>query len=106
MADGPSKTVTIQGLQALSDGELKAYEVDGEQVAVARVGDEYFAFGDVCTHAQCSLSEGFLEGKVVTCPCHGSQFDVSSGEVRNPPAVEPVRSYKLRAEGDRGELEV
>lgn len=90
----------LPGAESLKSGEMKSFEVNGEQVAVARVGEDLYAFGDVCTHAECSLSEGFLEGMRVVCPCHGSEFDIRTGEVLNPPAEEPVPSYQVvRQEG-------
>jgi nitrite reductase/ring-hydroxylating ferredoxin subunit len=48
----------------------------------------------------CSLGEGKLEGTTVTCPCHGSQFDVTSGAVIRGPAHQPVRSRSVQVEGD------
>jgi len=81
-------------------GQLAAFDVDGKRVAVANVGGAFHAFDDTCTHMQCSLAEGTLEGTTVTCPCHGSQFDVRTGAVLAPPAVQPVRSYKVSVEGD------
>ncbi|MGH3119293.1 MAG: Rieske (2Fe-2S) protein, partial [Gaiellales bacterium] len=54
----------------------------------------------VCTHRQCPLAKGDLEGTIVTCPCHGSQFDVTSGAVLSGPAEESVPSYPVRIEDD------
>jgi 3-phenylpropionate/trans-cinnamate dioxygenase ferredoxin subunit len=86
-------------------GQLAAFDVDGKRVAVANVGGTFHAFDDTCTHLQCSLAEGTLEGTTVTCPCHGSEFDVRTGAVLAPPAVQPVRSYKVREEGDTLKIE-
>jgi nitrite reductase/ring-hydroxylating ferredoxin subunit len=86
------------------EGEMRSFQIGGEDVAVANVGGAWHAFGDTCTHKQCSLSDGDLEDTTVTCPCHGSQFDVTSGEVRNPPATEPVPSYQVEVSG--GELKI
>ena len=73
-------------LDQLGDRELAAFEVSGTRIAIASVGDAFYAFGDTCTHRGCSLAEGDLEATIVTCPCHGSQFDVTTGEVlRGPP---------------------
>ncbi len=82
------------------EGEMRSYQVGGEDVAVANVDGELHAFGDVCTHAHCLLSEGDLDGTAVTCPCHGSEFDVTSGEVLTGPATEPVDTYAVEIEGD------
>lgn len=90
----------------VAEGDLAAFDVGGERVAIANVGGAFHAFGDTCTHLQCSLAEGELEGTVVTCPCHGSQFDVTSGEVLRGPAQEPVRSYAVRIEDDALRVEI
>jgi 3-phenylpropionate/trans-cinnamate dioxygenase ferredoxin subunit len=84
----------------IPEGDMASFQVGGEDVAVANVGGSYHAFGDVCTHAQCLLSEGDLEDTIVTCPCHGSQFDVTSGAVRNGPATEPVLAYRVSVDAD------
>lgn len=89
-----------------SSHPLTAFEVGGERIAVARVADSLYAFGDTCTHAGCSLAEGKLEGTVVTCPCHGSQFDVTSGEVLRGPAQKPVNSYTVRVENQALQVEI
>jgi len=55
--------------------DLQMFEVKGMRITVAKVNGAFYAFDDTCTHLQCSLAEGTLDGSVVTCPCHGSQFD-------------------------------
>jgi 3-phenylpropionate/trans-cinnamate dioxygenase ferredoxin component len=97
--------VTVGTAAELSEGEMRAFDVSGQKVAVARVDGSLYAFGDVCTHARCSLAEGELERKTVTCPCHGSQFDVTSGAVLNPPATEPVPVFRVRVQDDEIEVE-
>jgi 3-phenylpropionate/trans-cinnamate dioxygenase ferredoxin component len=84
----------------IREGEMAAFSVGDAQVAVANVSGTFYAFGDTCTHAQCSLAEGELEGTMVICGCHGSVFDVTTGAVLTPPAREPVPSYGVRVEGD------
>jgi nitrite reductase/ring-hydroxylating ferredoxin subunit len=97
--------VPVTEAAAVAEGEVEAFDVGGERIAVANVGGTLHAFGDVCTHMQCSLAEGHLEGTVVTCPCHGSQFDVTTGEVLRGPAREPVRSYASRVENNAVQIE-
>lgn len=80
------------------DGGLKAFDAEGQKIAVANVSGNFYAFGDICTHQRCPLSKGELEGTTVTCPCHGSQFDVTTGAVLQGPAEDPVESYPIRAE--------
>lgn len=88
----------VAGANELSEGEMRAFEVRGIKVAVANVAGTFYAFDDTCTHLQCSLAEGDLEEAVVICPCHGSEFDVRSGEVLQGPAREPVETYETRIE--------
>lgn len=85
-------------------GTLLAFELGGERVAVANVEGALHAFSDLCPHRQCSLAEGNLDGTVVTCPCHGSQFDVTTGERLRGPAVRGVRTFAVRVEV--GDLQV
>lgn len=88
----------------VSDGEVTAYSVGDRQVAVANLGGELRAFDDKCTHQGCSLAEGELDDTTIECPCHGSQFDVITGEVQEGPATDPVDVFDVREEA--GELQV
>ena len=74
----------------------------GVQVALFRTFDgTVYAIDDTCTHEDCSLSEGELSHHLVECPCHGSRFDVRTGEVLNLPAVIPVGTYRVAVTGDQ-----
>ena len=101
-----SEFVKVAEAAEVAEGELAAFDVGGVRVAVANVGGTLYAFGDTCTHLGCSLAEGDLDGTVVTCPCHASQFDVTTGDVLRGPAQEPVRSYAARVENDALEVVV
>lgn|SRR5512145_2826055 len=98
--------VVVADTAEVAEGELGAYDVRGERIAVANVSGTFHAFDDTCTHLGCSLAEGRLEATVVTCPCHGSRFDVTSGAVLRGPALEPVRSYAARVEDQALRVEV
>jgi 3-phenylpropionate/trans-cinnamate dioxygenase ferredoxin component len=82
----------------LKEGEMQPFKVLETKIAVANVNGTFYAFDDTCSHLQCSLAEGDLEETTVTCTCHGSQFDVTSGAVLQGPAREPVETYKTRVE--------
>jgi 3-phenylpropionate/trans-cinnamate dioxygenase ferredoxin component len=100
-----TRFVTIAQTADIQPGELAAFEVECVRIAVANVAGRFFAIDDTCTHEQCSLAtEGTLEGTVVTCGCHGAQFDVTTGAVLAPPAPEPVKAYPLHV--DQGNLVV
>lgn len=91
---------------AVPDEGMAVFDANGRKIAVAKVSGTHYAFDDTCTHKQCPLSKGELEGTTVTCPCHGSQFDVTTGAVLQGPAMEPVESFPVRVEDDSLVVEV
>jgi nitrite reductase/ring-hydroxylating ferredoxin subunit len=74
-------------------------------VAVFNVGGKLCATQADCTHRGGPLSEGALDGFVVTCPRHGAQFDVCTGAVLRGPARQPLQTYRVVVEGDVGRVE-
>ena len=98
-------SVRVSAGNKFSEGEMRVFDVEGTKVSVAAAGGRLYAFDDACTHVGCSLGEGKLEGTTVTCPCHGSQFDVTSGAVIRGPAHRPVRSRSVEVEGDELQIE-
>jgi nitrite reductase/ring-hydroxylating ferredoxin subunit len=82
------------------EGQLLGATAGELQVLVANVAGEYLAVGDVCPHASCLLSDGWIEGEAVECGCHGSMFSVRTGEVVQGPAEQPVPKYPVRVAGD------
>ena len=102
-----ARSVTFAKKADIKPGELALFEVAGRRIAVANAGGRFFAIDDTCTHEQCSLAEeGTLDGTVVTCGCHGAQFDVTTGAVLAPPAPAPVNAYPVRVEHDDLVLEL
>lgn len=101
-----SEFVTVAKTNDVPEGALAAFDVRGTRIAIANLGGTYYAFDDTCTHRQCSLAEGELEGTTLTCACHGAQFDVRTGSVVAPPAPLPVRTYAVRTEGDALQIQV
>jgi 3-phenylpropionate/trans-cinnamate dioxygenase ferredoxin component len=69
--------------------------IGGKQVAIFKVEGKLYATQANCTHRGGPLCEGSLWGEVVTCPWHGSQFDVRTGEVVSGPATEPLETFGL-----------
>ncbi len=92
--------IRINNAKDIGSGEMRVFDVEGTKVNVASVGGQLHAFDDTCTHKACSLAKGKLDGTTVTCPCHGSQFDVTSGAVLRGPAQQPVRSRLVQVEDD------
>ncbi|HEY49937.1 MAG TPA: non-heme iron oxygenase ferredoxin subunit [Dehalococcoidia bacterium] len=99
----------------LPQGAMKAVAVEGREILIARVGDSYYAADNRCPHLGGALSQGTLEGTVVTCPRHGSQFNLRDGKVvrwlkgaglvskvskaLKPPR--PITTYNVKVENDK-----
>jgi nitrite reductase/ring-hydroxylating ferredoxin subunit len=89
----------------LQPGHIGLVRVDGEDVAVYRIGGEFYATQNSCTHADGPLDEGNLEGYGVVCPWHDSRFDVRDGKVLRGPATTPLKTYRVIVEGDIARVE-
>ena len=80
-------------------------DVAGVAVVVARLDERWYGVEDRCTHAGCPFSEeATLEAGTIECHCHGSQFDLATGDVRRGPAERPVRAFPVRV--SEGSLEI
>lgn len=73
--------VEVGKVSELQDGAMKEIAAQGHKILLARIGDKYYAADNRCPHLGGNLSRGKLEGTVVTCPSHGSQFDLTDGRV-------------------------
>ncbi|MDZ4179175.1 MAG: Rieske 2Fe-2S domain-containing protein [Coriobacteriia bacterium] len=73
--------VDVLAAGELASGAMVELEIDGRKILLAHVGDDYFATQGRCPHLSGHLARGTLEGTVVTCPWHGSQFDLADGHV-------------------------
>ena len=87
-------------LAELAQDSALAVEVDGEEVAVVRSGDRYYAIADLCSHAAVPLSEGDVVDGTIECYLHGSLFDLETGKPTGLPATQQVAVYPVLVEGD------
>ena len=92
--------VRVASTEDLAPGQIMLADVDDKRIMLVNVDGQYYALQEECTHAACPLSEGNLEGQVIECPCHGSEFDVTTGVALTPPANEPLAMYAVRVEDD------
>ena len=90
--------VKVGALGEIPEGEMRAYDTDAGRVTIAHVEARLFAFGDECTHMGCSLAEGEFDDRAATveCPCHGSVFDVETGEPTEGPAQDALPVFQAR----------
>lgn len=103
-----------------ADGAKKKVSANGQEIMLARVGTNYYALANRCPHMGGDLSMGTLEGTVITCPRHGSQFDIKDGKNRRwtnwPGPVKalagivksprPAQTFKVKVEGNDISIEV
>ncbi len=96
--------VTVAKTSDIEPGKMILVEVDDEDVAVANVNGEYYAFGAECPHAGGPLDEGDVEGNIVVCPWHGAEFDMTTGEALAMPAQDSISTYQVRVDGEEIQL--
>jgi nitrite reductase/ring-hydroxylating ferredoxin subunit len=83
----------VCNLEAVPDGSMQQFYVGDLEVLVVNFDGQFLCFDARCTHAGAPLAEGTLNGHVLTCPWHGSQFNVKDGSVLRGPAEKPLRAY-------------
>ena len=114
--------ITIAKTIDIAEGTMKGFSLEGKDVLVARIDGQYYAATGRCPHMQGFLSRGKLKGTIVTCPVHGSQFDLKTGKVvrwvqgkgfmslmgKMMSAIgmaakkeKPLAIYEVKVEGDR-----
>lgn len=96
------ESVRLCGPDDLQPNTARRFDVDGRSLALVRIGDEFHAVDDTCSHEDYSLSEGevLADECELECSKHGSTFDLRTGEARSLPATKPVAVYAVRVDGD------
>jgi 3-phenylpropionate/trans-cinnamate dioxygenase ferredoxin subunit len=97
-----SETVALCKTDDLAPGEARRFDVAGHRIALVRIGDEFHALDDECSHEDYSLSEGevWADECQIECPRHGSTFDLVTGEPCSLPATQPVAVYPIEVSPD------
>ena len=73
--------VEVANVGELDDGTMMRLTINENEILVARIGDKYYCADNRCPHLGGNLSQGKLDGTVITCPRHHSQFDLTDGHV-------------------------
>lgn len=91
------ETFVLCNADDLEPGAAQRFDVGGHRIALVRVGDDFYAIGDRCSHADYSLAEGEVDEDTLTLECwkHGSTFDLRTGEPTVLPATRPVPVYEV-----------
>ena len=70
------------------------------ELAIYRIGDNFFALDDICPHAYAQLSSGYVEGDQVECPLHQAAFHIPTGKCLAPPADRDLATFPVKVEGN------
>ena len=86
----------VTAAEDIAEKSFSSFDVNGEDIAICRLGGEYFAFENRCSHALANFDNGRLRGFRIMCPLHGATFDVRNGSCTGAPATRPIRTFPLR----------
>jgi nitrite reductase/ring-hydroxylating ferredoxin subunit len=87
--------VRVCNTSELQPGDKIAIQVKDESILVVNAEGKIYAVSNICTHEYAELVNGFLVGDEITCPLHLSRFRLETGQVLNPPATKPLKTYKI-----------
>lgn len=99
MSDSTWHEVAEQSAVA-ADEPIRVY-VDKDEIAIFNVGGEFFATGNICTHAMASMHDGIQEGEIIECPLHDGKFNIKTGEALCPPVTDPLPTYEVKVENGK-----
>ncbi len=91
--------VKVAEAHDITEGSGKTVQVGDKSIALFNINGEFYAIDNTCLHRGGSLGDGFVDGTTVTCPLHGWQFDVSTGQGVMPPSP-GLKSYEVEIRGD------
>ncbi len=84
----------------LAAGECRGLALNGHEIAVYHVDGRWYATGNICTHQEALLTDGYLDGGFIECPLHQGRFNIVSGEVEGPPVTEPLPVYPIKVDDE------
>jgi len=94
--------IRVCAIGDVAPGSAARFDVGGLRLCIVRIGDDFYAIGDRCSHEDYSLAEGevFEEEREIECWKHGSTFSLLDGEPQSLPATKPVPVYDVKVDGD------
>jgi 3-phenylpropionate/trans-cinnamate dioxygenase ferredoxin subunit len=85
--------IKVASVEMIPIGSMKQFYVGDLEILVVNFSDQIYCLDARCTHAGAPLAEGTLNGWILTCPWHGSQFNVTNGKVLRGPAEKQLKAY-------------
>lgn len=87
-------------------GDMKCFSIEDTEIDVYHLDNDWYATSDLCTHQDCSLSEGDMEGNEIVCWCHGGAFDIRTGAATRMPCAIAVETFAVRIRAGQIEVEI
>lgn len=97
--------VKVANTKEIQEGRSKLVTTNGKEIVLFKVNNQFFAMDNTCLHVGGSLAEGEIENNQVTCPLHGWQYDIKSGQ-NTMPGMGKLNSYKVEVQGEEIFIEV
>jgi len=101
-----SKWIEVAQITEIPKGSRKAFNIEGQPILIINLDNSYFAIENRCTHEDYPLEQGYIEDDIITCPFHGAQFCIKTGEVKAPPAFSDVAIFKVRINNKKIEIQI
>lgn len=101
MTDTELEFHAVAKTDEVDDDEAIAVSVGRIDIGIYKIGGEFYALNDICTHAYACLSDGYVENSQIECPLHGACFDIKTGKALTAPATVDLDSYPIKVEGDQ-----
>jgi nitrite reductase/ring-hydroxylating ferredoxin subunit len=95
-----SEFIKVGKKKDFSDKTGTGIEINGRRLCISRLGNDFYAMDDRCSHAESLLSGGDIEEGEISCPLHGARFSVKTGEAMSLPAVKPVQTHEVKIQGE------
>jgi MocE subfamily Rieske [2Fe-2S] domain protein len=91
----------VAAVDELLEDDVMQISAGGVVLALYRVGDDFYATDDCCTHEEASLADGYLQDDTIECPRHQGVFHIPTGRAMQAPVTVDLRVYPVRVEGER-----
>ena len=92
--------VKLASTNDVKPNSMMGFTVNDQKILLANVNGKYYAIGDKCMHRGCTLSKGKLVGETVVCPCHGSTYELKTGNFTKGPTKKGEPAYELKVDKD------
>ena len=92
--------VKLASISDTKPNSMMSVTINDQKILLPNVNGKYYALGDKCMHRGCQLSKGKLQGETVVCPCHGSIYELKTGNFTKGPTKKPEPAYELKVENN------